>query len=61
MIRQMDMVFIFILMEQNMREIGKMICKMDMELKFGQMAQNMMVIIKKGKKMEKVFNSKKNF
>lgn len=33
--------YIFILMVQDMKEIGIMIYKMDMELKFGQMVQNM--------------------
>ena len=35
------MEYIYILMVQDMKEIGIMIYKMDMELKFGQMVQNM--------------------
>lgn len=35
------MEYTYILMVQDMKEIGIMIYKMDMELKFGQMVQNM--------------------
>lgn len=38
----------------DMRDIGKMIYSTAMELKFGQMALNMKVIIKRVKKMDKV-------
>jgi hypothetical protein len=48
------MVYIFIKMVQNMKDNGKMIFNMDMELKAGQMDQNMKEIINMEKKMEKV-------
>lgn len=37
MIKHMVMAFIFMLMELNMKVIGKMICKMVMVLKYGLM------------------------
>ena len=53
MIKRMDMVFILISMEQNMKEIGKKINKMEQEKKVGLMVLHMKVIINKVKKVDK--------
>lgn len=45
MIKLMDMVFTFMQMVQNMKEIGKMINKMERAKKLGKMEVNIMVII----------------
>jgi hypothetical protein len=47
MIKPMDMELICIKMEQDMMAIGRTTCKMEKELKFGLMALNTKVIIKK--------------
>ena len=51
MIKQMDMEFTFMLMEPNMKVIGKKINKMVMELNNGQMVVYMKVFIKMEKNM----------
>ena len=53
MVKLMDMEYIHILMELNMKEIGKTIKKMEKEKKFIQMVLFMMGIIKKGKKWKR--------
>ena len=53
MIKQMDLEFITILMEQNTKETGKMIFSKEKELKHGQMEQNMKDNIKLEKSKEK--------
>lgn len=50
----MDLVYIYMLMEQNILDSGKMICKMGRVMKYGQMDQNMKVIILKVKNMDMV-------
>jgi len=52
MIRLMDLVYIFMSMGLNLKEIGKMICKMAKELKHGPMDLDMMDITKKAKSMD---------
>ena len=53
MIKQMELEFILILMELNMREIGKMINKMGREKRIGRMAQIMKETICLEKRKEK--------
>lgn len=53
-IKQMGLVCIYMLMEQNILDNGKMICKMERVMRYGQMAQNMKVIILKVKNMDMV-------
>ena len=55
MIKQMDMEFMSIKMELDMRENGKMIYNMDRVKRFGQIIRCMRDTIMKGKSMEKVF------
>ena len=55
MIKLMDMVYILISMEQNMKEIGKMINRMEKEKKVGLMEPRMKEIIKKEKKVGEVY------
>ena len=55
MIKHMDMVYIHISMELNMKDIGKKINKMEKEKKVGQMVPHMKEIINKVKKVAKVF------
>lgn len=47
MIKQKEKVLIFINLEQNMKENGKMICKMDQDQRIGLMGQNIKDITKK--------------
>ena len=53
-IKRVGMEFIRILMAQSMRENGRMICKMGMELRLGLMGRNLKGIILPGRKMEEV-------
>ena len=50
----MDMVYIHILMELNMKEIGRKINKMEQVRKVGQMVLHMKEIINKERKVAKV-------
>jgi hypothetical protein len=45
--RHMDTEFILILMEQGMRDNGRTICRMDMELKYGKIKANMRATTRK--------------
>jgi hypothetical protein len=54
MIKPMDLVFTYILMEQSMKVIGKKINKMELERKHGQMELGIVVIIKMVKNVVKV-------
>ena len=51
MTKQTVMVFIFIAMEPSTRDTGRMICKMVMENKYGQMEVNMKACTKMVKNM----------
>ena len=51
--RQMDMEFICMPMGLDMKDTGKMICKMATELKTGLIVQGMRAITKKAKSMVK--------
>lgn len=53
MIKLMVMEYISMQMEPVMKDIGRMIYRMDMVLNHGQIVQNMKVIIKKDKSMAK--------
>ncbi len=53
LIRQMATVCICMQTVQGTRDIGKMICKMDMELKVGQMDQDTRVTTRKDRSMVK--------
>ena len=57
MIKRTGTVYILISMEQNMKDIGKMINRMAQAKKVGPMVLLMKVIINKEKKAEKVFSS----
>jgi hypothetical protein len=57
----MDMGFILILMERNMKDIGLMIFKMDPEKKHGLMGLSTTEIINRGKNMGKVHQKAKIF
>ena len=50
-IKQMDLVCMYMLMEQNILDNGKMICKMERVMKYGQMDRNMKGIILRVKNM----------
>lgn len=52
-IRLLDMELIFILMEQNMKVNGKTIINMEKVFKLGLMEVSMMVIIPKGKRVDR--------
>jgi len=52
MIKQMERVFIHMLMELNIMVSGRMISSMDLELRAGLMVQSTRVIILKGRKMD---------
>lgn len=52
-IRLLDMELIFILMEQNMKVNGKMIINMEKVFRLGLMEVSMMVIIPKGKRVDR--------
>lgn len=49
------MVYMFIWMVQDMKDIGKMICNMGMEKRYGQIIQNMKVNTMKEKSMAEDF------
>ena len=57
MIKHMDMAYIHILMEQNMKDIGKKINKMEKEKKVGLMVLLMKEIINLEKKVGKEFSN----
>ena len=59
MIKQMDMVFIFIKMVLNMKENGRMIYSMEKERKYGQIIQCMKDFIMKVRNMAKAYISGK--
>jgi hypothetical protein len=54
MIRQTDMEFILMQMEIDMKDNGKMICKMEKELRLGRMARSMWGSISRAKRMGEV-------